>query len=60
MRWIKKELDDEGKPEWAVCNDEAGEGRQEDLSHYDTFETRDEAIKGCGSVTWEDYDCSDK
>ncbi len=60
MRWIKKEFNDDGKPEWAVYNDEAGEGRQEDWSHYDTFETRDEAIKGCGRVTWEDYDCSDK
>ena len=60
MRWIKKEFDDEGKPEWAVYNDEAGEGNQDDWMHYDTFETRDEAIEACKHVTWEDYDCNDK
>ena len=30
MRWIKKEFDEDGNPEWAVYIDEAGEGREDD------------------------------
>jgi hypothetical protein len=60
MRWIKKELDEEGKPEWAVYIDNAGEGNQEEWSHFDTYKTRDDAVKACWRFTWEDYDCSDK
>ena len=60
MRWIKKEFDEDGKPEWAVYIDEAGEGREEDWSHFDTYPTRQEAIEGCGNITWKDYDSNDK
>ena len=60
MRWIKKELDEDGKPEWAVYIDEAGEGNEEDWSHFDTYRTRDEAVEACWKFTWEDYNCSDK
>jgi hypothetical protein len=60
MRWIKKELDEDGKPEWAVYIDKTGETREETWSHYDTYETRDDAVKACWNYTWEDYDCSDK
>ena len=60
MRWIRKEFDEDGKPEWAVYIDEAGEGREEDWSHFDTYPTRDEAVEACSKYTWEYYDCSDK
>jgi hypothetical protein len=60
MRWIKKELDEEGKPEWAVYIDNAGEGNESEWSHFDTYKTRDDAVKACWRFTWEDYDCSDK
>lgn len=60
MRWIKKELDENGKPEWAVYIDVVGEGREEDLDHFDTYPTRDEAVKACWKYTWEDYDKRDK
>ena len=54
MRWIKKEFDEDGNPEWAVYIDEAGEGREDDWVHFDTFEGREEAIEACKHVTWED------
>jgi hypothetical protein len=60
MRWIKKEFDDEGKPEWSVYIDEAGFGNEDDWSHFDTYNTRDEAVKACWNYTWEDYDKRDK
>ena len=60
MRWIKKELHEDGKPEWAVYIDETGESKEEDWSHYDTYPTRQEAIDDCKNITWEDYDCNDK
>jgi len=60
MRWIKKELDEEGKPEWAVYIDNAGEGNESEWSHFDTYKTRDDAVQACRHFTWEDYDCSDK
>jgi hypothetical protein len=60
MRWIKKELDEEGKPKWAVYIDNAGEGNESEWSHFDTYKTRDDAVQACWHFTWEDYDCSDK
>ena len=60
MRWIKKELDEEGKPEWAVYIDEYGEGNEDEWFHFDTYKTRDDAVQACQHFTWEDYDCNDK
>lgn len=60
MRWIKKEMDEDGKPEWAVYIDNAGYGNQDDWSHYDTYKTRGEAVQACWKYTWEDYDKRDK
>lgn len=60
MRWIKKELDQDGKPEWSVYIDEAGLGNEEDWIGYESFNTREEAIASCKNITWEDYDCSDR
>jgi hypothetical protein len=60
MRWIKKELDEDGKPEWAVYIDKTGEDNEENWSHFDTYRTRDEAVEACWEYTWEDYDCNDK
>jgi hypothetical protein len=60
MRWIKKELDEDGNPEWVVYIDEAGEGREEDWVHYDSYVGREEAIQACRHMSWEDYDPNDK
>jgi len=60
MRWIKKELDEEGKPEWAVYIDQTGESNESEWSHFDTYKTRNDAVQACQRFTWEDYDCSDK
>ncbi len=60
MRWIKKELDQDGKPEWSVYIDEEGLGNEEDWIGYESFSTREEAIEACRNYTWEDYDCNDK
>jgi hypothetical protein len=60
MRWIVKEMDENGKPEWSVYLDEAGYGNKDDWTHYDTYETRDEAIRESWNYTWEDYDKRDK
>lgn len=60
MRWIKKEFDEDGNPEWAVYIDEEGLGNEEDWIGYESFNTREEAIEACKHVTWEDYDCSDR
>lgn len=60
MRWIKKELDQDGKPEWSVYIDEEGLGNEEDWIGYESFNTREEAIASCKNITWEDYDCSDR
>ena len=60
MRWIKKELDQDGKPEWCVYIDEDGLGNEEDWIGYESFNTREEAIASCKNITWEDYDCNDK
>jgi len=60
MRWIKKELDEDGKQKWSVYIDEDGFGREEDFIGYESFKTREEAIESCKNITWEDYDCSDK
>ena len=60
MRWIKKELDEDGRPWWNVYIDEVGEGNEEDLEHYERYPTRKEAMENCRNFTWEDYDCNDK
>jgi hypothetical protein len=60
MRWIKKEFDEDGKPEWAVYIDEAGYGKEDDWLHFDTYNTRDEAVKASWNYTWEDYDNRDR
>lgn len=60
MRWIKKELDQDGKPEWSVYIDEDGLGNEEDWIGYESFNTREEAVESCKNYTWEDYDCSDR
>jgi hypothetical protein len=61
MRWIKKEFDEDGNPEWVVYIDEAGEGREDDWVHYDTFEGREEAIEACAStLLGKTYDPNDK
>ncbi|NDC49205.1 MAG: hypothetical protein EBZ61_09050 [Micrococcales bacterium] len=60
MRWIKKELNEDGKQQWSVYIDEDGFGREEDLIGYESFDTREEAIESCKNITWEDYDCSDR
>jgi len=60
MRWIKKELDEEGKPEWAVYIDEYGVGNEDEWLHFDTYKTRDDAVQACQHFTWEYYDCNDK
>jgi hypothetical protein len=43
MRWIKKELNEDGKQQWSVYIDEDGFGREEDLIGYESFNTREEA-----------------
>ena len=60
MRWIVKELDEDGKPEWAVYIDRVGDGNKDDWSHYDTYPTREEAIQDCRHIDLEDYDRNDK
>ena len=59
MRWIKKELDEDGKPEWAVYIDEPGFGNKDDWKHYDTYHTREEALKENLKYDCEDYDKRD-
>ena len=56
MRWIKKEMDEDGRLRWAVYIDKVGDGNEEDWSHFETYPTRKEAIENCKHVTWEDYD----
>ncbi len=60
MRWIKKEIDEDGKTGWAVYYDETGDGNQDEWIHRDTYETREEAVAACRIFEWEDYDCNDK
>ena len=54
MRWIKKEIDEDGKTGWAVYYDETGKGNQEEWIHRDTYETRDEAVAACRIFDWEE------
>ena len=60
MRWIKKEIGQDGKPEWCVYIDEDEMGNEEDWIGYESFKTREEAIASCKNITWEDYDCNNK
>ena len=60
MRWIKKELDEDGKPEWSVYIDDPGYGNEDYWYHFDTYASRDEAVEACRNYTWEDYDKRDK
>jgi hypothetical protein len=60
MRWIKKELDEDGKPRWSVYIDEDGFGNEEDWIGYESYPTRCEAVEACCKYTWEDYNRNDK
>ena len=54
-RWIVEEADENGGTKFSIYKHDHIDQPREDWEFYDSYRTKDEAIKGCGVCDWDEY-----